>query len=582
MSRENIDDKFKAMSVKELQKYLSDHGVTVSGHLKPTLINIASSVEKMGLPVDPNFTKDDHKESLERRLFIHDIQINDPFTMKTENNFVQSPPFGLYDIFNHLIYHSTVYDKQGLASYKSYDDYRLFVNGYVHSLQATTLQDCGVHVYVGKVQPSMKSTTDDGKRFYELWFILEGRGPNRGSVIDAFCTCKGGRDGGCKHIAAAMYSLEDLLNTREEDSVTSGPCKWTRKPRVNTEPCPVKELNITKDRIAPAVKAKKRPYQWLQNKDFDPRQIQKPVDNEEIARFTSRMKELNPGSPLFPLLNKLYLSTDEPCKPTSPACTKAPLSDQQNKPSLGIMAQKIIKLLHLHRSLSPNDLLAYLKFSDEEIKNINESTIEQWQSEDWYIHKQGFLSASKCKNYCTRQNSIREGKFDGFCKLAKQTVNVSASVPREKMHKDINNPREWGLNNEANARNAYKNVQSHLHHNVQLQHCGFMISAKKPFMGASLDDIRSCGCITGCPNVAVEYKCPWSHKDKDPKAAFLSKEIGGVIVNSKLCLQTSCKYYYQVQMQMFVSGLLFCDFVVWTTKGIQCATVPYDANLVHE
>ena len=44
-------------------------------------------------------------------------------------------------------------------------------------------------------------------------FILEGSGANRGSVMDAFCRCKGGRDGGCKHIAAAMYSLEEFLNS---------------------------------------------------------------------------------------------------------------------------------------------------------------------------------------------------------------------------------------------------------------------------------------------------------------------------------------------------------------------------------
>ena len=53
---------------------------------------------------------------------------------KFVNNFIDSPPFGLYDIFNYLIYHSTAYDKQGLAAYKSFEDYRLFEDGYVESL----------------------------------------------------------------------------------------------------------------------------------------------------------------------------------------------------------------------------------------------------------------------------------------------------------------------------------------------------------------------------------------------------------------------------------------------------------------
>ena len=40
----------------------------------------------------------------------------------------------------------------------------------------------------------MRTKTDDGKEYYDLWFILEGKGPNRGSVLQAFYECKGGRD----------------------------------------------------------------------------------------------------------------------------------------------------------------------------------------------------------------------------------------------------------------------------------------------------------------------------------------------------------------------------------------------------
>ena len=116
--------------------------------------------------------------------FIHDMQIANPFTIKTQNNFIDSPPFGLYDIFNYLIDHATEYDKQGLAAYKSYEDYRLFEDGYVESLEKATLLDCGLHLYVGKVLPTMRGKTDDGKDWYELWSILESKGPNKGSILE--------------------------------------------------------------------------------------------------------------------------------------------------------------------------------------------------------------------------------------------------------------------------------------------------------------------------------------------------------------------------------------------------------------
>lgn len=66
---------------------------------------------------------------------------------------------------------------------------------------------------------------------YELW---------REVLLKRFVKCKGGRYGGCKHIGAAMYSLEALHSSR--DSVTSGSCQWIRKPLSDTGPCEVKEV----------------------------------------------------------------------------------------------------------------------------------------------------------------------------------------------------------------------------------------------------------------------------------------------------------------------------------------------------
>ena len=233
--------------------------------------------------------------------------IPDPFSLETVNNFNSSPPFGLFDIFNHLIYHSTDYDKQGLAAYKSFDDYRLFNDGYVESLHTTQLKQEGVHVYVAKVKPFMKLKTDEGKEYYDLWFILEGRGANRGSVLQARCKCKGGRDGGCKHIAAAMYALEDLVNTRGEDSVTSGPCVWVKRPRANTQACEVKDLIIEKGK-KPSHRKRKRKQVYCQNIDTDVRAPEdtNPKDEEYLRKFTKRICHLKHTPVILPLFKKLY------------------------------------------------------------------------------------------------------------------------------------------------------------------------------------------------------------------------------------------------------------------------------------
>ena len=108
------------------------------------------------------------------KLLINDMEIENPFKMKVVNNFIDSPPFGLYDIFIHLICHSAnCYDKQGLAAY---DDYTLFEDGLRPVFVHNEPQNERLHVYVGKVKPVMKTTTDHGKMSYDLYFILEGEG----------------------------------------------------------------------------------------------------------------------------------------------------------------------------------------------------------------------------------------------------------------------------------------------------------------------------------------------------------------------------------------------------------------------
>ena len=532
------------------------------------------------LPIDPYFQGDDIVKNMQNRLIIHDVQIPDPFALKTKNDFIDCPPFGLYDIFNHLIYHSSDYDKHGLAAYKSYEDYRLYEDGYVRFLETSVVQQAGVHVFVGKVQPTMRAKTDEGKTLYDLWFILEGRGPNKG-VIEAYCKCKGGRDGGCKHIASAMYSLEALLNSRGEESVTSGKCQWIPKPQTNSEPCEIKDLVIEKIK-PPSNRKKTRKYTWLQNIDFDPRNVQdRKTKSQDISRFTESLsneseKDKSEGIPvILPLLQKLYMSKEQ----TNDHANDTPRGNTDVKPTKqqGIMKKKVDEYLKKNKERTPEKFKEILLFSDNEIDEVDRITRPQWKCKEWYLHKVGFISASKCKDVFTRQTTLEKSTDTSATKLAKSIT--TCHYVEKYSNKEIGepqNPRDWGLKHEASARESYIRIQKHLHHKVKLTSRGFVISKNKQFMGASVDDVRSCECADNCNKVIVEYKCPWLHRDLDPKEAFLSKEIGGCQIGNTFQLKRDAKYFYQVQMQMFVLGLKLCDFAVWTTKGIKNVEVPYD------
>ena len=323
MSTQN--KKIKDMTMLELKEYLQARGVTVTGYLKPALVEIANAVQKMMLPLDLNF---ECRDDSERKLIIHQNEIEDPFVNSHDalDYFNDSPPFGLYDIFNHLIYHTTDYDKQGLAAYKSFDDYRLFEEGYVvESLRTKKLAAEGAHLYIGRVRPTMKEKTNQGKKFYDLWFILEGTDPNRGSVLKAKCRCKGGQDGGCKHITATMYSLEETLNTCDKDSVTSAPCKWVKRPTASSKPCEIKDLVIghqnsptkrknVKESISNSkVQNRKRKsgfHVYCENMEVDVRneENKNPPSPESCTKFIQSLSADGFKKPvLLPLLQKIYL-----------------------------------------------------------------------------------------------------------------------------------------------------------------------------------------------------------------------------------------------------------------------------------
>ena len=130
-----------------MKQYLKARGVSVTGYLKTALVEIAKSVEKMLILV-----LDYAKSKEESKLIIYGVDIDDPLSSAHEyvNYFNASPPFGLFDIFNHLIYSSTEYDKQGLAAYKAFDDYRIFEEGYFESLsinKAITQCDMVGHLF---------------------------------------------------------------------------------------------------------------------------------------------------------------------------------------------------------------------------------------------------------------------------------------------------------------------------------------------------------------------------------------------------------------------------------------------------
>lgn len=164
------------------------------------------------------------------------------FFSQLTKNFTNIPDFRFPDLFNYLVGKDPVYNSESLKSYKSLLEYELFFDGHVEEFWYHPPQPNGNYSYFKfAVKPTEKSKTDDGSAKYRGFFILK----KDGSVNSAYCLCKGGADGSCQHIAAALFDLEANVRFNDLQSCTSGQCMWKKRRKRNEGSLPIQDLQMS-------------------------------------------------------------------------------------------------------------------------------------------------------------------------------------------------------------------------------------------------------------------------------------------------------------------------------------------------
>ncbi len=139
---------------------------------------------------------------------------------------------------------------------------------------------------------------------------------------------------------------------------------------------------------------------------------------------------------------------------------------------------------------------------------------------------------------------------------------------------------EWGKKHEEVALKQYEEHQHGSGHDtLSVRKCGFVISEDHPFLGASPDALV-CDPTNADQFGLAEIKCPFSSRNVTPSQACLNKDFCCVLtrVDSKECLRLrqDHPYYSQVQGQMAITGRNWCDFVVFTLKGLSIQRIAFD------
>ncbi len=123
-----------------------------------------------------------------------------------------------------------------------------------------------------------------------------------------------------------------------------------------------------------------------------------------------------------------------------------------------------------------------------------------------------------------------------------------------------------GLDKEPEVLESYSDL-----FNVNVSPCGFVVHPDAPYLGASPDAKVYDPNADPCFGLA-EVKCPDVHTVSEARHIK--------IVNGQATLKKSHKYYWQVQGQLAVTGLSWCDFITDTKEDLTVERVWRDSVMI--
>lgn len=372
-----------------------------------------------------------------------------------------------------------------------------------------------------------------------------------GSVNSAHCTCMAGLDECCSHVAAMLFILESASRAKQEASVTDVPAYW----------------------MFPTAAKLDAPYKRIRDMDFQSAARKRKLSSAESSSTTT-----TPEYEDIHLLDNIPSPTKneeaqflEDLHKAHPTAAILSLTDQFSnefvpKSQLNEWPLDFTKLYDVSASsLSFEELVKKCEETDisvtqKQIDFLEQQTRKQSSSAFWFKYRTGRITASNFYAEC--HTTISNPSVTLVKKLC-SSENYSRAFTSAAT--------EWGKRKEEIARKAFFHSMSRTHTNFSINECGLVLNEKYPEFGASPDGLTACDC---CGTGSLEIKCPYSAKDKlSLDVSWLEKTDNAVKLKQKH------PYYYQIQMQLFITERQFCDFFVWTPNVSHLERIMCDEGL---
>ncbi|XP_076308585.1 uncharacterized protein LOC143224004 [Tachypleus tridentatus] len=453
---------------------------------------------------------------------VKELSVGDPYMLpprvftpviSSQDNVAQSqtvagvdlPNITYGDIYICLINRTSTYTNESLKGYKSLDAYKYFVAGFVQNVQITRATSDKV-IITAKVCHSQRLNEPPLK----LW-VASCR---NGEIISSHCTCKAGLGEVCSHVAATLFYMEAVVKRHHSTACTSMPCEWIVPSRGKGHLKQVTDMDFT------SVTTKKNKLTEQSTTACQATATAcPPMTEEEVEACYLAIQNTGVKSGFLSL-------TKDYARHYVPAAVSVPLPQP-------------LTLLRRHNPISVeelnqvcDDIFTSLTISVEEATALEKLTRQQWKSRLWYDHRAGRITPSKFKAAC-RTSVANPSKS-----LLKQICYPHATKCSTKATR-------WGCKTQ--------------HQQLKVVDSGLHIIPQYPYLGATSDGLVECLC---CRKGVLEIKCPHCKRGKSLNEAAEDGQFCLERIGDKFSLKKNHAYYYQVQGQMLLTGVNYCDFVV--------------------
>ena len=194
---------------------------------------------------------------------------------------------------------------------------------------------------------------------------------------------------------------------------------------------------------------------------------------------------------------------------------------------------------------------------------IEQKTRGQSDNLLWFQHRHLRITASNFGKVAKRRSTT---PVAGLVKTLLYTRGIETKALR------------WGRTHEDDARQAYLKSLLESDPGATVSASGLVIDATEPCLGCSPDGLVNLRGGTE-PDGVVEFKCPYTASQQNMSPAEACKSLKTYFCKNTERgpeLKRNHDYFYQVQGTMAITRRRWCDFVVWTAKGMSVERLHYD------